>query len=369
MTPAQALTLHSGDLTQREQTEILEFQTVFFLAAGVPKLQASASLKPNFGYDDSEGYYRVVIGDHIAFRFEILAALGSGSFGQVVRAYDHKRQEEVAIKILVNEKMYNSNGAVETKILDKLRTEDPEDTCGVIRMKTCFTFRQHICITFELLSISLWDYLRSQDFARTSRTLLRRLAVQLLTSLAFITRLNIVHCDIKPENILLKHQFKSQIKLIDFGSACFVGKKPVTYMQSRFYRAPEVILRLPFTTAIDMWSFGCVLAEMYTGKALFPAEDEAQLLYRQMELLGRPPKRLVVKSSTKLRYFNADLSVKVCPDLNGNLHEPGTSSLAVQMKCDDAQLLDLLAGCLAMDPTLRITAEEALRHPWLSSLS
>jgi dual specificity tyrosine-phosphorylation-regulated kinase 2/3/4 len=360
MTPAQALKTHGSELTPREQTEILEFQTVFYLALGVPKHQLS-STQPNFGYDDPEGNYLVVIGDHLAFRYQVLAKLGQGSFGQVVRAYDHKRQEEVAVKILAKERELDTT---ELKILDLIRTNDPDDSSCLVRMKNSFLFRQHICLTVELLSISLWDYLQSQQFARTSPTLVRRFAGQILTALSFTVRLGVVHCDVKPENILLKQQDKSLIKLIDFGCATFLGKKSATYIQSRFYRAPEVVLRLPHTSAIDMWSFGCVLAEMCTGKALFPAEDEVQLLLRQLELLGRLPRRLITRSPVKDKYFLPDYSVKLIADHAGKLHEPGSSSLAERIGVDDQQLLNLLVRCLDLDPTTRLTADEALRHPW-----
>ena len=80
----------------------------------------------------------------------------------------------------------------------------------------------------------------------------------------------------KPENILLKAPNKSGIKVIDFGSSCFEAERIYTYIQSRFYRAPEIILGIPYTPAIDMWSFGCVLAELYTGFPLFPGENEAE---------------------------------------------------------------------------------------------
>ena len=80
----------------------------------------------------------------------------------------------------------------------------------------------------------------------------------------------------KPEKILLKAPNKSGIKVIDFGSSCFEAERIYTYIQSRFYRAPEIILGIPYTPAIDMWSFGCVLAELYTGFPLFPGENEAE---------------------------------------------------------------------------------------------
>jgi dual specificity tyrosine-phosphorylation-regulated kinase 2/3/4 len=83
-----------------------------------------------------------------------------------------------------------------------------------------------------------------------------------------------VHCDLKPENILLKQPNKSGIKVIDYGSSCFTNSRIYTYIQSRFYRAPEIILGIPYTMAIDMWSFGCIIAELYTGYPIFPGENE-----------------------------------------------------------------------------------------------
>jgi serine/threonine protein kinase len=85
---------------------------------------------------------------------------------------------------------------------------------------------------------------------------------------------NIIHCDMKPENILLKSKDKSGIKVIDFGSSCFSDQRIYTYIQSRFYRAPEIMLGIPFTTAIDMWSVGCILIELYIGVPIFPGESE-----------------------------------------------------------------------------------------------
>lgn len=85
--------------------------------------------------------------------------------------------------------------------------------------------------------------------------------------LKLLRKVKIVHCDLKPENILLKSANKSAIKVIDFGSSCFEHERIYTYIQSRFYRSPEVILGIPYDMAIDMWSFGCILAELYTGNA------------------------------------------------------------------------------------------------------
>jgi dual specificity tyrosine-phosphorylation-regulated kinase 2/3/4 len=99
---------------------------------------------------------------------------------------------------------------------------------------------------------------------------------------------NIIHCDLKPENILLKSPDKSGIKVIDFGSSCFYQQRIYTYIQSRFYRAPEIILGIPYTTAIDMWSFGCILTELFTGYPIFPGESEQEQLALIMEMKGIP---------------------------------------------------------------------------------
>jgi len=106
-------------------------------------------------------------------------------------------------------------------------------------------------------------------------------------------KLKIVHCDLKPENILLKHPTRSGIKIIDLGSSCFEHEKVYTYIQSRFYRAPEIIFGILYTCAIDMWSFGCILYELFTGNPLFPGESEAEQLHLIMEVKGVPPKELI----------------------------------------------------------------------------
>ena len=100
--------------------------------------------------------------------------------------------------------------------------------------------------------------------------MIRRIAIQVLQGLLFLKRQNIIHCDLKPENILLKQENKSGIKIIDLGSGCFEKDQIYTYIQSRFYRAPEIIIGMPYTSAIDIWSMGCILCELFLGFPIFP---------------------------------------------------------------------------------------------------
>jgi dual specificity tyrosine-phosphorylation-regulated kinase 2/3/4 len=122
---------------------------------------------------------------------------------------------------------------------------------------------------FELLDISLYELLKNQEFRGMNLTEVRQIAYQVIKSLCFMKKHSIVHCDLKPENILLKKKLnRKDVKVIDFGSACFENEMLYTYIQSRFYRAPEVLMGLGYSTSIDIWSFGCIMAEIYNGNSI-----------------------------------------------------------------------------------------------------
>ncbi len=144
------------------------------------------------------------------------------------------------------------------------------------------------------MSLNLYDFLKKNKFRGFSLNVIRKFAIQALYALKFLSQHRIIHCDLKPENILLKHPNKTGIKLIDFGSSCFENEKLYTYIQSRFYRAPEIILGLNYSTQIDMWSFGCLLYELYTGQPIFPGESEHDQLLCMMEVLGVPELELIL---------------------------------------------------------------------------
>ena len=173
----------------------------------------------NFGFDDSKGNYRVTMKDHIAFRYEILGFLGKGSFGIAVKAFDHKRKEEVALKIIKNKKKYYYQAGVELKILQFLKENDLEDTMNIIHMKDYVVFRKHLCISFELMSINLYEFLKLNEFEGLSLGLIRRFAIQLLYALKYLKEHDVIHCDLKPENILLNSEKELDIRIADFGFA------------------------------------------------------------------------------------------------------------------------------------------------------
>uniref|UniRef100_A0A8C2FJH9 Dual-specificity tyrosine-(Y)-phosphorylation regulated kinase 2 n=1 Tax=Cyprinus carpio TaxID=7962 RepID=A0A8C2FJH9_CYPCA len=262
-----------------------------------------------------------------------LHVIGKGSFGQVVKAYDHKNHQQVALKMVRNEKRFHRQAAEEIRILEHLRKQDKDSTMNVIHMLENFTFRNHICMTFELLSMNLYELIKKNKFQGFSLPLVRKFAHSILQCLDSLHKNRIIHCDLKPENILLKQQGRSGIKVIDFGSSCYEHQRVYTYIQSRFYRAPEVILGARYGMPIDMWSLGCILAELLTGYPLLPGEDEGDQLACVIELLGMPSQN----SKGYPRY-----------SLKG---------------CDDPLFLDFLKQCLEWDPSLRMTPNACQNLP------
>jgi len=368
MTPAEAIQKFSKErLTHFELAEILEYDNVYFCGnAKNKKIQGIPHTDKNNGYDDERGDYKLVVGDHLEYRYEILGMLGRGSFGQVVKVMDHKKDCVVALKVIRNKKRFHHQALVEVKILEHLMHKDKEHKSNIVRVYGYFYFRNHLCITFEALSMNLYEFIKVNNFKGFSLGLIRRFAVQLLQSLALLQKENIIHCDMKPENVLLKTSNKSTIKLIDFGSSCFQDSRIYTYIQSRFYRSPEVILGLPYDISIDMWSFGCILAELYTGYPLFPGENEAEQIACIMEILGPPPKRMAQACTRKGTFFDEKLKPKISPNSRGKLRQVGASNLAKATGCDpDDKFISFLKKCLKWDPKLRITPDKALFHPWI----
>ncbi|CAG9332067.1 DYRK4_11 [Blepharisma stoltei] len=358
-----ALKLFRESLTNYEQSEILEYKEIYYL--GFKSSKSGTSQGPNYGFDDEKGNFKLYKGDHIAYRYEILQLLGKGSFGQVCKCFDHKAKQNVAIKLVKSKKRFRHQAAVEVKVLDTLKKYDPDNANNVIRAEDHFIFRKHTCLVFELLSSSLYDLLKSNNFEGLSLSLIRRFAIQIFFSLKFIQKLNIIHCDLKPENILLKQANKSGLKVIDFGSSCFESEKVYTYIQSRFYRAPEIILGIPYSYSIDMWSAGCILAELFTGNALFPGESEAEQLQYIMEIRGVPPEDVLAMATRRKVFFNSSGSPRLVPNSKGKIHKPAAKDIRDEIKTDDALFLDLIIKCLEWDPGKRITPDEALSHEWI----
>nr|XP_002121895.4 dual specificity tyrosine-phosphorylation-regulated kinase 4 isoform X1 [Ciona intestinalis] len=365
MSSDEAVKVFGSRLTTFEQSEIVDYNDIWFLGLDGKKVQGVHGASQNCGYDDENGSYIKVLHDHMIYRYEVLEVIGKGSFGQVVKALDHKTNTLVAIKIIRNKKRFHHQALVEVRILDALRRNDKDGGHNVIHMMESFYFRNHLCITFELLGMNLYELIKKNNFQGFSLPLIRRIAHALLKCLCLIYKERIIHCDMKPENILIRQKGQSSIKVIDFGSSCYEHRRVYTYIQSRFYRSPEVILGHQYSMAIDMWSFGCILAELYTGYPLFPGENEVEQLACIMEVLGLPPSDYIETAQRKRLFFDSKGQPRCITNSKGRKRRPNSKDISTAVRTSDPVFLHFLRRCLEWEPSKRMTPDEAMHHEWI----
>ncbi|XP_069484423.1 dual specificity tyrosine-phosphorylation-regulated kinase 4 isoform X2 [Ambystoma mexicanum] len=365
--PVDTLKYFKNLLTNFEQSEILDYPEIWFLGQDAIKIDGVPGAENNNSYDDDQGTYIKVLHDHLAYRFEVLEVIGKGSFGQVVKCLDHMNNELVAIKIIRNKKRFHHQALVELKILELLRRRDKDGNHNIVRMKEYFYFREHLCISFELLGLNLYELIKKNNFQGFSLSLIRKFTTSILKCLQLLNKERIIHCDLKPENILLCKKGQVAIKVIDFGSSCYEHQRVYTYVQSRFYRSPEVILGYPYGLAIDMWSLGCIVAELYVGYPLFPGENEVDQLACIMEVLGLPPARFVQAAPRRKAFFDAKGSPKSIMNSKGRKRHPNSKDLTLALQTSDATFLDFIKCCLRWNPEDRMTPNEAMQHGWIQN--
>ena len=367
-------------------------------------------------------------------QYRVTGSLGSGTFGQVfecavledVGGVHSDTGGRAAVKIIKNQAAYYHQARVEIGILQLLNTQvDPQDCYHIVRLKDFFMFKGHLCLVFELLGLNLYDLIRRNKFRGLSLSLVRVFITHILKSMSVLKDASIIHCDIKPvrcpgapqsltvpltyphpcfllqENILLQDPKTGRVKLIDFGSACFKRKAVYTYIQSRFYRSPEVVVGYGYTEAVDMWSLGCVAAELFLGLPLFPAASEFDLIERITETIGPLPRSMLINSrNTSMYYTFEDSDVHRNPRLlnmeefqsinmkkaakgkqyfkhtllrdiilnapfKSDLGEAEKTAQVAQREC----FLDFLDGLLQVEPSCRMTPNEALAHPYITGES
>ncbi|KAI9027499.1 kinase-like domain-containing protein [Phycomyces nitens] len=351
--------------------------------------QAAAASNPSLldNWDDPEGYYSVRIGERLDQRYQTLSNLGRGVFSSVVKAKDTETNEEVAIKMIRNNETMYKSGMRELNFLKKLMEADPDNKKHIIRFQRHFEHRNHLCLVFESLSMNLRDVLKKygKDVGISIKAV-RVYAQQLFLSLSLLRKCNILHADIKPDNVLVSES-KNTLKLCDLGSASDASDNEITpYLVSRFYRAPEIVLGLTYDYAIDVWSAACTLYELFTGKILFPGRSNNQMLKYMMELKGRFPNKMLRKGQFANHHFDNDFNfmavecdrltkkevikkmsfVKPTRDIKSRVMAASSAGVTE----DEGRLLlafiDFLEKCLALSPDKRMTPKEALIHPFIT---
>jgi len=266
---------------------------------------------------------------------------------------------------------------------------------GVARLRDAYVYREHQVLVFDRLAYDLYELLKHEKFCGISLKLVRKFAVQITETLEHLSQyskngLGLIHCDLKPENIMVEVGNKAKVKVIDFGSSCFAGEQGSTYIQSRFYRAPEILIGCPYTTQIDMWSFGCVLFEMYTGRPLFNGKNAEDQLLKIVQLLGAPPVEMLARRKNFLANTKEGtrlgLEDKTSRNFTDRFRALGYAAITRRKRADGValaddvktaedgrvtdenllQFLDFVTKCLDVDPEKRMKPHEGMRHPFVS---
>lgn len=371
---------------------------------------------------DDDGYYIAEPGQYFANgRFKILSILGQGTFGKVIKALDLNSNETVAIKIIRAIPKYREASKIELRILTTLKNADPENLNNCIHLREVLDYENHICIITDLLDISLYEFLQNNKFKPFPGSQIQAITRQLIRSVAFLHDLKLIHTDLKPENILLTSsdfaKFKKNkvlknplINVIDFGSAIFNDEYHSELVSTRHYRAPEIVLGTGWSYPCDLWSLGCILVELVTGEALFKTHENLEHLAIMEKVLNcKIPNSMIKKIKNKeiLNYFKKNnyhyhqyllnypnnetqeksinfvktikkLDDLICSKLKIKIHINMNDSLQKNWDKNHSKnkslnfetfqfwfyFIDLVKNLLKFDPNQRISAIEAMNHPW-----
>ncbi|XP_023726095.1 dual specificity protein kinase CLK2 isoform X5 [Cryptotermes secundus] len=336
--------------------------------------------------DDEDGHLIYRHGDVLQDRYKILATLGEGTFGKVVKVKDMHVDHVMALKIIKNVEKYREAAKLEINALEKIAEKDPDGRHLCVKMLDWFDYHGHMCIAFEMLGLSVFDFLKDNNYQPYPLDAVRHVAYQLCYSVKFLHDNKLTHTDLKPENILfvdsdfeicynskkkrdIRRVKRTDVRLIDFGSATFDHEHHSTIVSTRHYRAPEVILELGWSQPCDVWSIGCIIFELYLGITLFQTHDNREHLAMMERILGPIPYRMARKTKTKYFY-------------HGKLDwdEKSSAGRYVRENCkplhryqntedeDHRQLFDLIARMLEYEPSSRLTLGEALHHPFFDKI-
>ncbi|AES72145.1 putative dual-specificity kinase CMGC-CLK family [Medicago truncatula] len=352
---------------------------------------------PQWRDDDKDGHYVFALGENLTSRYKILNKIGEGTFGQVLECWDRETREMVAIKVVRSVKKYREAAMLEVDVLQLLGKYDRNGS-RCVQIRNWFDYRNHICIVFEMLGPSLYDFLRKNSYRPFPVDLVRELGRQLLESVAFVHDMRLIHTDLKPENILFispeyvkvpdyKVMFRSPkegvsykrlpkssaIKVIDFGSTSYEHQDHNYIVSTRHYRAPEVILGLGWNFPCDIWSIGCILVELCSGEALFQTHENLEHLAMMERVLGPIPQHMLKRADHAAEKYvrrgrlNWPEGAVSRESIKAVLKLSRLPNLVMQHVDHSAgDLLDLLQGLLRFDPMSRMKAHEALRHPFFT---
>ncbi|XP_062925133.1 homeodomain-interacting protein kinase 4-like [Mobula hypostoma] len=329
--------------------------------------------------------------------YNIIQFIGEGVYGEVSCCRKRSTGQFVAVKTL----KYDSCIASEVRVLKLFQNMDT-NKFHIVQFLECFHSSGKSYLVFELLEQNLLEFQKANNFTPLPAKHVRIIGIQLLRALVILKELSIIHTDIKLDNIMLvaHNRFPFRVKVIDFGSASILPEVQHIndpYIQARYYRSPEILLGLPFCEKLDMWSVGCVLAELRLGRPLYPGKNQYDQIRIIIEAQGQPkdylldqaskthlffkrnpcpysahrwqlkslseydskmltslePRRQTVKSLDQLETFNIIQTLSSSDDDIAELH-------------DRNDMVALLKRMLNFDPKMRISPDSALTHPFIT---
>lgn len=368
------------------------------------------------------GYHPVQIGETFDNgRYRILKKLGWGHFSTVWLGFDGVKQQQCAIKVQKSDPNYVEAAQDEIRLLTALKKEKGRMRETVAELIDFFEHDgphgRHVCLVFEFIGKSLLSLIKRFNYRGVPLCLTRRISRRILQGLNYVHETcGIIHTDLKPENVLFVHH-KSEneaiqieasrvasemeelereqspfsassigfcyepnhelayatgnVKIVDFGNACWVDHHFTEEIQTRQYRAPEVILGCGYNTKADIWSFACLVFELATGDFLFEPQQNEEYgrdedhLALMMELLGPIPGHMWKKGKYASDFFGTEGNLLHIDQLNfWSLRDVLREKYKFPVN-DADELADFLLPMLFLDPSRRASAREQLQHPFL----
>lgn len=313
----------------------------------------------------------------VAYRF--LELLGKGVFGCVYEAVEVYTGQQCAIKVSSDARQSIDSSYREINIFRWINREKGCPSQYSARYIDSFEIGKHQFIVIEKLNSSVLQIIEANRYYGLPLPQIQKVLQHLSVFLRFMHNNKVIHADLKPENIMLG--FDNCYKVIDFGGALISDEyeRAISYIQSRFYRAPEVILNLALTPKIDIWSLGCIICELAVGLPILAGDNELAMLQLMQIRVGDIPKWMKNSSSVYSNFFDASgnlVQTQPVKDLcNFPLHPISSIIISYPHYADNAKadveieerklLIDLLKGMLCIDPKKRFTIDDVCNHPFL----
>lgn len=390
-----------------------------------PRRSYSSIGQSSNGDNDHIGHHTGTPGTKIKDRYEIISQIGMGTFGKVFHCHDNKHKDMVAVKVVRSVKRYVDSAKIEADILDHIydcQAKQKSNYC--LKLYSHFELDKYYFLVTEKLGLSLYDVMKLNKYKGFPMRIIRHVSRQLLQAMKFLQSMNLIHTDLKVENVLFVGDIPSlladsdtenaavgngktqaieeeggdekgggssrssrgskysgreqelyppstQIKIIDFGGATYDNEKKSTIINTRQYRSPEVLLETKWSFPSDIWSVGCIIAEIYKGGLLFQTHDNLEHLALIDRCCGLFPYRMLKDSPVSRDYFDSRGNLKFSR-LNSDSQRHVRSMQRLRdvfaldkHRRDRSGIADLMVELLEIDPGRRITASQALQMPFV----